>query len=106
VLTADVCRVLQDGAGTFDEGYALLKPQYSGTYTIAVTVTDGCNWVQKMITVQATVQCCPHHAVAAGGNTIEWNNGDATRTMTSTVNPLSSTQATCLPVDYVSGCVR
>jgi hypothetical protein len=62
----------------YDEGFALLKPKYSGVYTIAITVTDGCNWVRRVVTVNANVQCCPHRAVATEAKSIKWFSGNAT----------------------------
>jgi len=85
----------------YAEGYALLKPDYPGTYSISVVVSDGCNFVPVSFTVTVTaVGCCTHSAKASGANTITW----ASNTTMSYSSPLSadaSTIQSCLPPDYI-----
>jgi hypothetical protein len=67
VCTLNALRGAQTQNDAFDEGYVLLRPTYPGTYTLSVSVTDGCNWVQKQFRVVVNkLECCPHHAVATG----------------------------------------
>jgi len=87
--------------GGYAEGFALLKPDYPGTYVITATVSDGCNFVPVTFTVTVNaVNCCSHSAKATGANTIMW----ASNTTMSYSSPLSadaSTIQSCLPGDYV-----
>lgn len=98
--------VPQSTTGVPDQGYARLRPNVTGTYVVTITVTDGCNFVQKRMTINAVVnKCCAPKTAVVAAATVTLNGASSGSTVSTTITPSNSgiNTTNCLPAGYAMG---
>jgi hypothetical protein len=95
--------VPQSTAGVPDQGYARLRPNVTGTYVVTITLTDGCNFVQKRMTINAVVnKCCAPKTAVVAAATVTLTGASSGTTATTTITPSNAgiNTTNCLPAGY------
>ena len=93
--------IVPTNGGVPDVGYVRLRPPFSGTYVLTLSMSDRCNVVQQTITVSVTVNrcCAPRNAINKVDTVVF---GAPSMTKSVPLTPLYTTSPNnCLPPSYV-----